>query len=176
MGATSWVYVSVSLSELLPKGDPGSGAHRFSHRLETEAPKRPEVIGEPTMWASALLGIEETVYEDCDLAPMRFFFADHIVADTQITVGAVGSRRLGEIASELGSSLDPERGHVLAAVTDCDGTLLEHASLSIEPPPDGATAFTVEEAGVSLGTDTESPGLAGALDVPIATERAMHCL
>ena len=125
-----------------------------------------------------ILGIEDTVFEggddNCALATERIFFADKVVTDTTVTIGVVTEKRFAAIATLLGTTIDPQRGHVVATMTDCAGSLVEDATLSIEPPPTGITGFVVGESGLSLGADTSSLGLVGALNLTAPTEVALE--
>lgn len=128
-----------------------------------------------------ILGIEDTVFEgaggggdSCALVTERIFFGDKVVTDTSVTIGVVTKSRFDEIATLLGTTIDPQRGHVMATMTDCSGALVEDAALSIEPPPSDITAFVVGESGLSLGADTSSLGLVGALNLTAPTEVALE--
>ena len=120
-----------------------------------------------------VLGIEDTLYEPddaCALAPHRIFFADKVTADTTIRLGMVTLKRLGELTESLQQPLDPNLGHVLGTITDCNGSLLEDASLGLEPEPERALPFVVDESGVVGGMDTSEIGMVGALNVTTPME------
>jgi hypothetical protein len=123
-----------------------------------------------TTSCAPILGVEETRYEaaegECTLMPTRVFFADKLDENTQITVGAVTQAELSELAIDVGTTLSPDRGHALASILDCDGNPIEDAELDIEPTPNSETRFVIDGAGVQLGTDTSSLGLAGAFNLP----------
>ena len=100
-----------------------------------------------TAGCAPILGIEDTEFkgdgDSCALVTERIFFADKVVTDTSVTIGMVTEARFQQIATLLGTTIDPQRGHVVAEMTDCGAALVEDSSLSIEPPPPGITAFAV---------------------------------
>lgn len=122
-----------------------------------------------------ILGIDTTVFEPpgpdvCSLVPHRVFFADKPVADTSVTLSIPTAAQFAKIASDLGTTIDPEAGHLLAGITDCNGVLLADAALSVNMLPGASTRFVIDDSGLSTGADTSSPGHLGALNVAVPTE------
>src|SRR5690606_28272481 len=73
-------------------------------------------------------------------------------------------------ASDLGTTIDPAAGHLLAGITDCDGLLMADAALTVDMLPSTSTRFVIDDSGLSTGADTSSPGHLGALNVSVPAE------
>jgi hypothetical protein len=118
-----------------------------------------------------VLGIEDTqLVDNCSLVTQRVFFADKPVEDTTLKIGTLSQARFEALAAELGTTLDPNRGHALAKVVDCDDEATEFAAGDFEPSNPGATSFVVSGNQLQKGTDTTVDGFFGALNLDARAE------
>ena len=133
------------------------------------------VLGAVAMVAAgcrSVLGIEQTQIDPrtCTWLTQRVFFADKPVDDTTVTVGVITQARFDDLATELGVALDPNRGHGLAEVVDCEDEPAEFAAADFEPSGAGVTGFVVAGDRLVAGTDTGVQGALGALNLETPAE------
>ena len=120
----------------------------------------------------SVLGIEQTQIDPgtCTWLTQRVFFADKPVSDTTVSVGVITQARFEMLASELDVALDPNRGHGLAEVVDCEDEPAEFAAADFEPSGAGVTSFVVAGERLVFGTDTGVEGALGALNLATPAE------
>ena len=116
-----------------------------------------------------ILGVEETRYEnpdECVLMPTRLHFAEPLAENTSVTIAAITKLELSVLAGDVGTELDPQLGHALASILDCDDDPIANANLGLDPLPGGATRFVIDQEGAQVATSTSPLGLIGAFNLP----------